>query len=227
MGTIKLLSICVAAVLAASAANKPLEEALNGKYEVTKTGIDRFRITKPGTVLVIQKDGIFANPSTDYGTQTTRVTDGNVIEPKGFGAAFFANKTDRSLKAGEKVYITRIQVTNKDIRFEIMTADTMEVNINGNTRETRYAATVAFDFSAADLESANIDMIKKAINVVLIPEGEVAAASTKTVQLGQTPEEVKAILGAPDNIIKLGPKEMFVYKNIKVIFVDGKVSDVQ
>jgi hypothetical protein len=225
--TIKLLCLCLGVAFATNAANKPLEEALNGKYEVTKTGIDRFRITKPGTVLVIQKDGIFANPSTDFGTQTTRVTDGNVIEPKGFSGAFFASKTDRSLKAGEKVYVTRIQVTNKDIRFEIMTADTREVNVNGNTRETRYAATVAFDFSAADLESANIDTIKKVIDAVLIPEGEVAAASTKTVQLGQTPDEVKAILGAPVNIVKLGPKEMYIYKDLKVIFVDGKVSDVQ
>jgi hypothetical protein len=46
-GTIKLLCLCVAAVLATSAANKPLEEALKGKYEVAKTGIDRLRITKP------------------------------------------------------------------------------------------------------------------------------------------------------------------------------------
>src|SRR5690242_3573846 len=97
-GTIKVLSFLVAMTIATSAANKQLEETLKGKYEVTKTGIDRLRITKPGTVLVIQKDGIYANPSTDFGSLTTKVVDGNVIEPKGFSAAFFSNQKDRSLK---------------------------------------------------------------------------------------------------------------------------------
>ena len=99
--------------------------------------------------------------------------------------------------------------------------------MNGNTRETRYAATVAFEFPEAALETADANVIKKGIDAVLIPEAELGAANTKTVQLGQTPEEVRAILGAPDNVIKLGPKEVFVYKNLKVIFIDGKVSDVQ
>jgi hypothetical protein len=48
-----------------------------------------------------------------------------------------------------------------------------------------------------------------------------------TVELGQTPDQVKAALGAPDKVIKLGAKEVYVYKDIKVVFVDGKVSDVQ
>jgi hypothetical protein len=132
--------------------------------------------------------------------------DGNVIEPKGFSAAFFSNQKDRSLKAGEKIYITRIALTNKVVRLEIITCDSAEINVNGNTRETRFAATVAFEFSEADLEKADVDMIKRGIDAVLIPEAEAGAANTKTVQLGQTPEEVKAILGAPDNIIRLGPK---------------------
>jgi hypothetical protein len=226
-GAIKILCLCVAVALATSAANKPLEDALNSKYDVAKTGIDRLRITKPGTVLVLQKDGIYGNPSTDLGTLTTKVVDGNVIEPKGFSAAFFSSQKNRSLKAGEKVYVTHIGVTNKEVKFEIITCDSAEINVNGNTRETRFAAGVAFEFSEAALESADVDTIKKGIDAVLIPEAEVGAANTKTVQLGQTPEEVKAILGAPENVIKLGPKEMFVYKSIKVVFVDGKVADVQ
>jgi len=41
------------------------------------------------------------------------------------------------------------------------------------------------------------------------------------------PDQVKQILGNPANTINLGPKTIFVYKNMKVIFVDAKVSDVQ
>jgi hypothetical protein len=47
------------------------------------------------------------------------------------------------------------------------------------------------------------------------------------IEKGQTPDQVKAAIGAPDKIINLGAKQIYVYKDIKVTFVNGKVSDVQ
>src|SRR5271157_5221471 len=47
------------------------------------------------------------------------------------------------------------------------------------------------------------------------------------IEKGQTPDQVKAAIGVPDKIINLGAKQVFVYKDIKVIFLNGKVSDVQ
>jgi len=35
------------------------------------------------------------------------------------------------------------------------------------------------------------------------------------------------LLGKPDKIVNLGPKVTYVYKDMKVIFQDGKVADVQ
>jgi len=52
-------------------------------------------------------------------------------------------------------------------------------------------------------------------------------APPATVQLGQTTDEVVAILGQPDKIINLGPKQIFVYKDLKVTFMKGKVTDAQ
>jgi len=46
-----------------------------------------------------------------------------------------------------------------------------------------------------------------------------------TIELGQSPTQIEAALGKPDNIVKLGPKTIYVYKTIKVTFVDGKVSE--
>src|ERR1700682_4079156 len=108
MLAIRLICVCLGAILALSAADKQLEEALKQKYDLTKIGIDRLRITKPGVVLVLQQGGILAKPSTDYGNITTKVEDGKVIQPKGLGA-FFANgdQTAHALKAGDKVYVTR------------------------------------------------------------------------------------------------------------------------
>jgi hypothetical protein len=47
------------------------------------------------------------------------------------------------------------------------------------------------------------------------------------IEKGQTPDQVKAALGTPDKIVNLGAKQIYVYKDLKVTFLNGKVSDVQ
>src|SRR5260370_9730640 len=47
------------------------------------------------------------------------------------------------------------------------------------------------------------------------------------IEKGQTPDQVKAAIGVPDKIVNLGPKQIYVYKDIKVTFLNGRVSDVQ
>ena len=47
------------------------------------------------------------------------------------------------------------------------------------------------------------------------------------IEKGMTPDQVKNAIGVPDKIINLGSKEIYVYKDIKVTFINGKVSDVQ
>jgi hypothetical protein len=49
----------------------------------------------------------------------------------------------------------------------------------------------------------------------------------QTIQLGQTPDQVQAALGKPDKDVKLGTKEIYIYKDMKITFRDGKVADVQ
>src|SRR4030088_52838 len=63
-----------------------LEEALKGKYELTKTGLDRVRITQPGTVLVIQKQGISGDLSSDMSFLNNKIREGRVAQAGGFGA---------------------------------------------------------------------------------------------------------------------------------------------
>ncbi len=47
------------------------------------------------------------------------------------------------------------------------------------------------------------------------------------IEKGQTPDQVKAALGQPDKIVNLGVKQIYVYKDLKVTFLNGQVSDVQ
>lgn len=53
------------------------------------------------------------------------------------------------------------------------------------------------------------------------------AGAPKTVALGQAPEEVESIIGKPEKVVDLGAKKIWVYSDMKVVFVDQKVSDVQ
>jgi hypothetical protein len=50
---------------------------------------------------------------------------------------------------------------------------------------------------------------------------------TQTIQLGQSTDQVKAALGAPAKIINTGAKQIYIYKDLKVTFNNGKVTDVQ
>jgi hypothetical protein len=52
-------------------------------------------------------------------------------------------------------------------------------------------------------------------------------AEPQQIEKGQTPEQVVAAIGQPDKKINLGTKQIYVYKDIKVTFLNGKVSDVQ
>lgn len=52
-------------------------------------------------------------------------------------------------------------------------------------------------------------------------------AEPQTIEKGQTTDQVQSALGKPDKIVNLGSKQIYVYKDLKVTFVNGKVSDVQ
>ena len=56
-----------------------------------------------------------------------------------------------------------------------------------------------------------------------------AAAEPPSIQLGETPEQVLAALGQPDSKVDAGSKKIWSYKslNLKVTFLNDKVSDVQ
>jgi hypothetical protein len=64
--------------------------------------------------------------------------------------------------------------------------------------------------------------------VALPPSAPASSASTSvTLGLGQSPDEVMAILGQPKNIVNLGAKKIYVFQDVKVTFTDGKVADIQ
>jgi len=58
-------------------------------------------------------------------------------------------------------------------------------------------------------------------------QGQAPPPEPQQIEKGQTPDQVKAALGQPDKIVTIGPKQIYVYKDLKVTFLNGKVSDVE
>jgi hypothetical protein len=59
------------------------------------------------------------------------------------------------------------------------------------------------------------------------PPPDAPAAPPQTLGLGMTVDQVVAILGQPQRVANVGNKQIYSYKDLKVTFVDGKVTDVQ
>jgi hypothetical protein len=61
----------------------------------------------------------------------------------------------------------------------------------------------------------------------LVAASPAAGAAPTSVSAGQTTDEVIAILGQPKKSVDLGTKKIYVYNDMKITFIAGKVSDVQ
>jgi len=215
----------------AARADDAWKEALKAQMldgvTMTKSGMDRLRITEPGTVFVIQAEGVSGNLASDVTVLPVTYEGGRVKQAKGFIASISDKKTNRDFKKGERVYLIKLEIKDDHLRYWFLSCDTFDVTKKGSTEQTRYKAVVDFKFDDGFLPTAAPDVVKQAVAGVALDETAAAAASTKTIELGQTVEQVEGILGKPQRIVKLGEKVTYFYADMKVIFVDGKVADVQ
>jgi len=149
---------------------------------------------------------------------------------------------------GEKVYPSKIEVNpnNDTVAFSIIACDSCN-NLNPTTF---YKSQVVFQFAKGTPQKTSAAEVEDMIGQVFAvdngndaqqtqaqnPQGgqgqaaeqqpAVPAAQPQTIQQGQTPEEAQASLGQPEKIIKVGAKQIYVYKDLKVTLMNGKVSDV-
>lgn len=237
---------------AQNTATPSLEEQLEAQYKLAKLGSDAggTSIVEQGTVLTIQKGGILGVTPATVAICPAKFQDGTLHFPNALCVAMIKNNS-RSFQAGEKVYATKIEVKPKNDRVALRIVDCD--SCNGTNPPTYYKSEVVFQFPKGHLRTASVPEIEDAIaQVFAIDNGDTQqnqapqagqsagqqaqgggqaadqqAPPPKTIQLGMTPEQVEAALGQPDKKVDLGAKKIYVYKDLKVTFVDGKVSDVQ
>ena len=224
------LSIVAPAVAYSAPNSKAMREALVADYPLTRVGLtgmaqfDYTRITQPGAILAVRLPGIYADmANTQNVIVNTNYQNGQLTEATGFTAAFGGNTGhSRTLAPNEKVYVTQITVKRDAVLMELLTVD---VTTLAEGQGTRYRAEL--NVKLPGLDTMTPEDVKKTIDNVIADPAVASAVQSKTIKLGMSPDEVKQSLGNPDKIVDLGTKQVYVYKDMKVVFLNNQVSDVQ
>jgi len=191
--------------------------------------------------------------STKYESGTVHTPSGILSKGIGLGMGRFGKtQTTHLFQVGDKVYASKIEVNpNKDIvALNIVACDAC----NKTDPPTYNKAQVIFQFPRGTLAKASAGDIEDTIGQLLSisddtqqqdqgqQQGGQAAqggqdqqaaqqpeqqAEPQTIEKGQSTDQVLAALGKPDKIVNLDAKQIYVYKDLKVTFLNGKVSDVQ
>ena len=197
----------------------PLLTSLKSHYEITTRDF-MGKVKKPGIILTVVQDGIQTDEPKVLMKHTT-IQDGKIT--KGGGGSILTGMGGRSLKQGDRVYVYDVRVHDDDVTLIIATVNTIDVVQRGKTKSTVQEAALLFHLENG--VSATPESVIAMIKPWLVTEAE--AASTKTVAIGQTTQEVEKAFGHPEKMADLKTKVIYYYKDMKVVFVDGKVSDVQ
>ncbi|MBZ5620431.1 MAG: hypothetical protein LAQ69_17155 [Acidobacteriia bacterium] len=242
-------TVCLPAAPPGQSRKVDIEQQLQAQYPPTRLAGDKLRITQPGSVLVVQMDGMFASPMNEFAFTNT-YKDG-WIKRSVASALIHDPKTSRDLQVGEKVYLLKTEVKDSGIVFSVQSCiacDGSEVD----QVQMAFRASLTFQFPKGYLETTDFAQIQRAISQVFtfadsgsteapqsmespvpqvpqpaLPPKPAAPAEPARIELGQTTEQVTANLGQPDKIVNLGSKKIYIYRDLKITFLDGKVQDVQ
>lgn len=221
-------TLALAAPSATAQNGAALAETLKADYPITKVGIsmlkfDYNRITEPGITLTVRIPGIYADiAETQQAIVNTNFENGHALQQKGFLASLSKTGNSRTLSPNEQVYVTKLDVKQDSIHFELITTD---VTTLGGGNSTRYRAEV--NFRIPNLDSMTAEDVKKVIDPVIADSATANAVQSKTIKIGMSTDEVKNALGNPDKIVDLGEKTIYIYKDMKVVFKNSQVTDVQ
>ena len=229
-------------VAAQTPAPPSLQEQLEAQYQVAKmTAANGCTLATPGTALTIQKPGVFTVPLNSVVGCPTKYEDGKVKSPNVLCKAV-VKQAASSFQAGQVVYPVKIDVNPKQekISFAVASCD----------QGFSWKAEVVFQFAKDYLEKAGVTEVEDKISELLALAGDNSQQAQAgappagqaqpqpgdqapsqpppvTIQIGQTLQDVEGALGQPEKKVDLGAKQIYVYKDLKITFVDGRVSDVQ
>ncbi len=231
--------------------------AIEKKYAVTETTSDFAQITRDGTTLEMKCVGVYSAPTSLLVKPENKVQDGKLQSPGSLTRILWTKSGAHILQTGDKVFVTKIESkpegSGDSLRFTLLTVD--YVDVAGSAEKKRYEALVSFRFKKGYLDETPPEQVEQEIETVLAPHVDepppVKEAATRppaapvpvqqavaapapapqgpppTISIGESSTEVLQAMGMPQQMVDLGKKKTYIYKNMKIIFVNDKVSDVQ
>jgi hypothetical protein len=233
-----VVALLLTPVAAVGRDKSELAAQIEAKY-LTRTGVDRVRITDAGPLFVLQIGGVMAAPSNKMTMPVNKIdANGAANQIKG-GSAFMTDlmesqSSNKTLAKGTHLYLIKAEVKNGDLHYWVLTTDTAEINEGGTTKPIRYKALLNF---GPGYDGLTVDEVDKKLASVIAPEAylaahakaaEAAASAPKTASLGMSRDDVIKALGQPTKILNLGEeKTILVYPDVKITLVKDKVTDMQ
>jgi hypothetical protein len=235
---------CVAPALHGQDSRAEIQKRLAAEFKRTKMTADRSDIATAGSVLDLHKDGLVMASIEAIASPTNTYKNGTISF--GFGANMAwgialspANQQttaipQRKFVTGEKFWVTDYIVKPDGVVFQFYSDPYNDVRYYGQLKFpfAKNVAPPADDVmkTIEEVITAEADTQEAAPADNAAPAQQAAArpsAPPKTIALGQTTDQVVGILGQPQKIVNLGAKQMYFYPDMKVIFTNGKVTDVQ
>jgi hypothetical protein len=250
-----------------------IEQKISSQYTPTKATADHSDIVTAGAVIVLKKDGLVMTSTTSGAAAGNVYKDGRITSTGAWkmtrGLAALRNRTGqaagadtRTFVAGEKFWLTRIDVRDDGVVLEFMSDPVSDI---------RYYSSLKFPFPKGAYPSD--DQALKSVSEVLDvapqdnggDQGQQAAGGGQggapgpapapppaapaepapapmaaippppppsdtpppTITLKETKAQVVAAFGPPKKVVKLATKEIDYYPDMKVTFVNDKVTDVE
>lgn len=250
-----------------------IEQKISAQYTPTKATADHSDIVTAGAVIVLKKDGLVMTSTTSGAAAGNVYKDGRITSTGAWkmtrGLAALRNRTGqasgagtRTFVAGEKFWLTKIDVREDGLVLEFMSDSISDV---------RYYSSLKFPY-AKDAYPSDDQALKSVSEVIDVappdkggdqgqqtasggqgaapgppppaapaapadpPPAPMAAipppppptdAPPPTITLKETKAQVVAAFGPPKRVVKLATKEIDYYQDMKVTFVNDKVTDVE
>jgi len=215
---------------------REIERRLQARYPVVRLSSRGETVAAPGTILVVRIPGIRSNPVTQF-TFMNNYQDGRIKYSMG-STLITDRNTVRDLQPGEAVYLYKVEAKESGVVLHVQPCGECQPSA---VDPLPFRAGISFQLPKNWVQSPDLDRIDRLISQVFSVAGAAAVPSPAPAQaqppaaapppvrieLGQTPEQVRALLGEPQRVIDLGAKKIFLYKDLKITFQDGKVADVQ
>jgi hypothetical protein len=233
-----------------------IQQKLDAQIKLTTTTADRTDIVKPGAIVELRRQGLILYsvasplpPSNTY--KNGSISQGwsgfgkdILISSKGDGSTTAQDYPHRKFVAGEKCWVTSVHVQKDGIILELYSDPYDDVRYYGNLK-------IPFAKNSLPPPDAAMQMVADVLSISpssddqgvqsaqqatpaspqaplqqIAPPPPPADAPPPTIALGQTKDQVTAAFGQPARVAKLGVKEIFYYKDMRVTFINGKVSNV-